>query len=74
MTSVRMLTKTGQVTSELPTSVCDGYCVQCADDGKIPLAHVNGSAYLIGVFSMHERNADQPFKVSCYLQSRGEKC
>ena len=63
MSKVRMLTKVGRVTTALQTSVCSGSCIECADDGKIPLAHINGSAYIIGIFSVHERNADQPFKV-----------
>ena len=67
MSKVRMLTKLGHVTSELQTSVCSGSCIECADDGKIPLAHINGSAYIIGIFSMHERNAGQPFKVASCL-------
>ncbi|KAL8604320.1 hypothetical protein ACOMHN_028083 [Nucella lapillus] len=62
MAPVRMLDKRGQVTSQLPTSVCAGSCAECADNGKISMAYVNGSAYIIGVFSMHERNAEQPFK------------
>ena len=71
MSKVRMLTKLGHVTSELQTSVCSGSCIECADDGKIPLAHINGSAYIIGIFSMHERNAGQPFKVaSCLTVTR----
>ncbi|KAK7102049.1 uncharacterized protein [Littorina saxatilis] len=62
MDRVRMLTKDGQVTSSLQTSVCSGNCAECADNGMIPMAHINGSAYIIGIFSMHERNANQPFK------------
>ncbi|XP_076447686.1 uncharacterized protein LOC143284661 [Babylonia areolata] len=62
MSSVRTLNKNRQETSVLPTSVCAGSCPKCADNGKVPTAHVNGTAYIIGIFSLHERNADQPFK------------
>lgn len=68
--NVNMLRHNGQPVPwrlEPQPSVCSGSCVECTWDGKIPLAFVNGSAYIIGIFSVHERNADNPFKVRVEL-------
>ncbi|PVD25332.1 hypothetical protein C0Q70_15832 [Pomacea canaliculata] len=59
---VKMLTTYSQVVQRVQTSVCAGECVECADNGKIPVAHLNGSAVIVGVFSVHVRQGDSPFK------------
>nr|KAG5699497.1 hypothetical protein BaRGS_020056 [Batillaria attramentaria] len=66
ISSVHMYTWDGQMTRQLQTSVCMGSCPLCADNGKVPLAHLPGSAYIVGVFSVHERNSNNPFTCGDY--------
>ena len=62
--NIVMLDPNGHITNDLPTSVCEGNCMECAKESKIPLAFLNGSAYIIGIFSIHERSNVNPFQVS----------
>ncbi|XP_046567314.1 uncharacterized protein LOC124275718 isoform X1 [Haliotis rubra] len=46
----------------LPRSICEGYCKQCVEFGTMPMVYVKGDVYLVGIFSIHSSDPDNPFR------------
>ena len=63
---LHMLNRDGNTlpTGTIPSSVCAGRCDTCLAPGIIPIAFLEGDAYILGVFSLHNSVNGGPFECS----------